>query len=74
MGRGTPQGSAASPSSVLSNETSAGSQGLSSPRTEPAGAGATCSCVRKHPNPALAQANPRSLPLPRGIPEGPCLG
>ena len=65
MGRGTPQGSAASPSSVLSNETLAGSQGLSPPRTEPAGAGAACSCVRKPPNPALAQANPRSLPLPR---------
>ncbi|XP_073659143.1 F-BAR domain only protein 1 isoform X2 [Tursiops truncatus] len=27
------------------NETFAGSQGLSSPRTEPAGAGATCSCT-----------------------------
>lgn len=50
------------PPSILSNETFAGSQGLSPSRTEPEGARATCSCVRKHPRPALAQT----------IPEVPC--
>lgn len=38
------------PSSILSNEAFARSQGLSPPRTEPAGAGATYSCVRKYPD------------------------
>lgn len=60
------------PSSVLSNETFAGSQGLSPPRTEPAGAGATSSCVRKHPAqpwPRLAQ-DPSPCP---GYPRSPVL-
>lgn len=65
MERGHPQGSVLPPLSVFSNETFAGSQGLSPPGTEPAGAGAACHCVRKHPCPPLAQATPRSIPLPR---------
>lgn len=70
-GGGTPRAQQ-HPSSVLSNETFAGSQSLSPSRTEPAGAGATCSCVRKHP----AQPWPRLAqdlsPCP-GYPKSPLL-
>lgn len=72
MGRGHPQRSAA-PITPLSNETSAGSQGLSPPRTEPAGAGAACSRVRTPaPPPALARAWGTSSC--QAVPEVPWLG
>uniref|UniRef100_A0A9L0K3Z6 F-BAR domain-containing protein n=1 Tax=Equus asinus TaxID=9793 RepID=A0A9L0K3Z6_EQUAS len=62
-GRPEREGARLSAPSVLSYEAAAGRQGLSPPGTEPARAGATCSCVRS-PHPAPAQASP-GPPLPR---------
>ena len=61
------------PSSVLSNETFAWSQGLSPPRTEPAGEGATYSCVRKHPHPQPWPRLPQDPSSLLGSPGSPLL-